>query len=86
MHKAIGKSGDDGVDSVIDQDSLGVDQIYVEAKKNAEGNNIGAGVIRDFFGALNLKKGQKRNFLHHRIIYIIRHSSSGGLRYTHSAY
>jgi len=60
--EAIGKSGDDGVDGVIDQDPLGVDQIYVQAKRYAEGNNIGAGAIRDFFGALNLKKAQKGIF------------------------
>jgi restriction system protein len=60
--RSIGKSGDDGVDGVIDQDPLGVDQIYVQAKRYAEGNNIGAGAIRDFFGALNLKKAQKGIF------------------------
>lgn len=60
--RAIGKSGDDGVDGVIDQDPLGVDQIYVQAKRYAEGNNIGAGAMRDFFGALNLKKAQKGIF------------------------
>ncbi len=60
--KAIGKSGDDGVDGVIDQDPLGVDQIYIQAKRYAEGNNIGAGAIRDFFGALNLKKAHKGIF------------------------
>lgn len=27
--KALGKSGDDGVDGVIDQDTLGLDRIYV---------------------------------------------------------
>ncbi|MBV1929032.1 MAG: restriction endonuclease [Gammaproteobacteria bacterium] len=60
--KAIGKSGDDGVDGVIDQDPLGVDQIYIQAKRYAEGSNIGSGAIRDFFGALNLKKAQKGIF------------------------
>jgi len=60
--RAIGKTGDDGVDGVIDQDPLGVDQIYVQAKRYAEGNNIGAGAIRDFFGALNIKKAQKGIF------------------------
>jgi len=60
--RAIGKSGDDGVDGVIDQDPLGVDQIYVQAKRYAEGNNIGSAAIRDFFGALNLKKAQKGIF------------------------
>jgi len=59
---AIGKSGDDGIDGVIDQDPLGVDQIYVQAKRYAEGNNISAGAIRDFFGALNLKKAHKGIF------------------------
>ena len=54
--RALGQSGDDGVDGVIDQDPLGVDQIFVQAKRYAEGNNIGAGAIRDLYGALSLKK------------------------------
>lgn len=61
--RALGKSGDDGIDGVIDQDPLGVDQIYVQAKRYSEGNNIGAGAIRDFFGALSLKKAQKGIFV-----------------------
>ena len=60
--RALGKSGDNGVDGVVDQDPLGVDQIYVQAKRYAEGNNVGPGDIRDFFGALNLKKAQKGLF------------------------
>ena len=60
--RALGQSGDNGVDGVIDQDPLGVDQIYVQAKRYVEGNNVGAGAIRDFFGALNLKKAQKGIF------------------------
>lgn len=61
--RALGQSGDNGVDGVIDQDPLGVDQIYVQAKKYGEGNSIGAGAIRDFFGALSLKKAQKGIFV-----------------------
>ena len=61
--RALGKSGDGGVDGVIDQDPLGVDQIYVQAKRYAEGNNIGPGAIRDFFGSLSLKKAQKGIFV-----------------------
>lgn len=61
--RAIGQSGDSGVDGVIDQDPLGIDQIYVQAKRYAEGNSIGPGHIRDFFGALNLKKAQKGLFV-----------------------
>ena len=61
--RALGRSGDDGVDGVIDQDPLGVDQIYLQAKRYAEGNNIGAGAIRDFFGALSLKRATKGIFV-----------------------
>jgi len=60
--RTLGQSGDNGVDGVVDQDPLGVDQIYVQAKRYTEGNNIGAGDIRDFFGALDLKKVQKGIF------------------------
>jgi len=61
--RAIGQSGDNGVDGVIDQDPLGVDQIYVQAKRYAEGNNIAAGAIRDFYGALSLKRAHKGIFV-----------------------
>jgi restriction system protein len=61
--RALGKSGDDGVDGVIDQDPLGVDQIYVQAKRYAENNSVGAGAMRDFFGALSLQKAHKGIFV-----------------------
>lgn len=61
--RALGQSGDSGVDGVIDQDPLGVDQIYVQAKRYADGNGIGPAAIRDFFGALSLKKAQKGIFV-----------------------
>ncbi|KQB10604.1 restriction endonuclease [Vibrio metoecus] len=63
MAHTLGKSGDNGVDGVINQDPLGVDQVYIQAKRYADGNNISAGEIRDFFGALNLKKAQKGIFI-----------------------
>ena len=53
--RALGRSGDDGVDGVIDQDALGLDRVYIQAKRYADGNNIGAGAIRDFFGSLPSK-------------------------------
>ncbi|MGZ5270905.1 MAG: restriction endonuclease [Ramlibacter sp.] len=61
--RALGQTGDDGVDGVIDQDPLGVDQIFLQAKRYAESNNIGAGAIRDFYGALSLKKAHKGIFV-----------------------
>ncbi|AWY00769.1 restriction endonuclease [Marinomonas primoryensis] len=60
---ALGKSGDNGVDGVINQDPLGVDQIYIQAKRYKQGNNVSSGDIRDFFGALNLHNAQKGLFI-----------------------
>lgn len=51
--RPIGGSGDGGVDGVIDQDALGLDQIYVQAKRYAEGNNVGREAIQAFIGALH---------------------------------
>lgn len=48
----MGGTGDGGVDGVIDQDPLGLDQIYVQAKRYAAGNNIGRETIQAFIGAL----------------------------------
>jgi restriction system protein len=61
--RAIGGSGDDGVDGVIDQDPLGLDRVYVQAKRYQPGNNIGPGAIRDFFGSLDMHKATKGLFV-----------------------
>lgn len=60
--KAIGQSGDGGVDGVIDQDSLGLDRIYVQAKRYTPANKVGASAIRDFFGSLDRFKAAKGVF------------------------
>jgi restriction system protein len=60
---ALGRSGDDGVDGVIDQDALGLDRVYIQAKRYAIGNNIGSGAIRDFFGSLDRHKATKGLFV-----------------------
>lgn len=57
--RTLGRSGDDGVDGVIDQDALGLDRVYIQAKRYAAGNNIGSGAIRDFFGSLDRHKAAK---------------------------
>ena len=57
--RQLGKSGDGGVDGVIDQDALGLDRVYVQAKRYQPGNNIGAGQVRDFFGSLDRFKAAK---------------------------
>lgn len=59
----VGKSGDGGVDGVIDQDPLGLDRIYVQAKRYGPENNVGASAIRDFFGSLDRFKATKGLFV-----------------------
>ena len=61
--RALGKSGDGGVDGVIDQDPLGLDRVYVQAKRYGADNPVGPGAIRDFFGALDQFKAAKGLFL-----------------------
>lgn len=59
----LGRSGDDGVDGVIEQDALGLDRVYIQAKRYAAGNSIGSGAIRDFFGSLDRHKATKGLFV-----------------------
>jgi restriction system protein len=59
----VGGSGDGGVDGVIDQDKLGLDRIYVQAKRYADGNTVGPGAIREFFGSLDRFKATKGLFV-----------------------
>ena len=48
----LGKSGDGGVDGVINEDKLGLDVIYVQAKRYAPDNSIGRPAIQAFAGSL----------------------------------
>jgi restriction system protein len=61
--RTLGRSGDDGVDGVIDQDALGLDRVYIQAKRYASGNSVGPGAIRDFFGSLDRHKATKGLFV-----------------------
>jgi restriction system protein len=57
--RKLGRSGDGGVDGVIDQDALSLDQVYIQAKRYALSNRIGSGTIREFFGSLDRFKSAK---------------------------
>ena len=48
----IGKTGDGGVDGVIDEDKLGLDVIYLQAKRYAPTNTVGRPEIQQFAGTL----------------------------------
>lgn len=59
--KAIGKSGDEGIDGIIKEDKLGLDIIYIQAKR-WEGT-VGRPEIQRFIGALTAKRANKGVFL-----------------------
>ncbi|MGQ7786608.1 restriction endonuclease [Nesterenkonia sp. K-15-9-6] len=61
--RRIGGPGDGGVDGVIDQDALGIDQIYVQAKRYATGNKVGRKEIQAFVGALQGRSATRGVFL-----------------------
>lgn len=54
---AVGKSGDGGIDGVIKQDKLGLESIYVQAKRYADNNPVSPHDVRDFCGALMTANG-----------------------------
>jgi restriction system protein len=59
----LGKSGDGGVDGEISQDALGLEKIYVQAKRYGEGNQVGRPAIQQFVGSLNERKSKKGIFI-----------------------
>lgn len=59
--QAIGRSGDEGIDGTISEDRLGLDMIYLQAKR-WEGT-VGRPEIQRFVGALHGKRARKGVFL-----------------------
>lgn len=48
----LGRSGDGGVDGVINEDRLGLDRVYVQAKRYSEGSTVGRPDVQAFVGSL----------------------------------
>lgn len=59
--RAIGRSGDGGIDGVIDEDRLGLDVIYVQAKR--WDGTVGRPEIQRFAGALQGQRARKGVFI-----------------------
>lgn len=55
--KAIGQSGDEGIDGVIKEDRLGLDLIYLQAKRWQ--NPVGRPTVQSFVGSLVGKSASK---------------------------
>ena len=55
--QVIGKSGDEGIDGIIKEDRLGLDTIYIQAKRWE--NTVGRPEIQKFAGALQGQRSKK---------------------------
>lgn len=71
--RAIGQSGDEGIDGIINEDRLGLDVIYLQAKR-WEGT-VGRPEIQKFAGALQGSEPVKEFLLRHPISLLMRRTS-----------
>jgi restriction system protein len=62
LGEVVGKSGDGGVDVEIKEDKLGLDTVYIQAKRWSDGQ-VGSKEIQSFVGALHGKKARKGVFI-----------------------
>ncbi len=61
--RAIGRTGDEGIDGIIKEDKLGLDVIYIQAKRWKENNSISRPDIQQFAGALQGQQATKGIFI-----------------------
>ncbi len=57
-YQETSKSGDGGIDGIISQDPLGLDKIYIQAKRFASTNKVREPEIRNFIGAMSADVGK----------------------------
>ncbi|KIL47119.1 restriction endonuclease [Jeotgalibacillus campisalis] len=57
------RTNDEGLDGVIKEDKLGLDNIYVQAKRFAANNSVGREIVQSFSGALDGKEARKGVFI-----------------------
>jgi restriction system protein len=61
--KATQYSADGGIDGIINEDPLGLETIYLQAKRYKEGNTVGRPDIQAFSGALDMQRARKGVFI-----------------------
>ena len=62
MGQVTGRSGDGGIDGTIWEGALGLDEVYIQAKRYTEGT-VGEGALRNFAGAIDAAGTIKRVFV-----------------------
>ena len=63
LAKAIGGTGDGGIDGVIHQDKLGLDVVYIQAKRYDKTNSVGRPSLQKFVGSLTGESATKGVFV-----------------------
>ena len=63
MGRVTGGPGDGGIDATIREDALGLDEVYVQAKRYADGNTVSEGDLRNFAGAIDAAGTNKGVFV-----------------------
>jgi restriction system protein len=61
--RVTGGPGDGGIDGVIDEDKLGLDRVYIQAKRYAPGNTVGRQALQQFVGSLQGESASKGVFV-----------------------
>ena len=61
--RVTGQAGDGGIDGTIREDALGLDEVYLQAKKYAAGTTVGEGDLRNFAGAIDAANTTKGVFV-----------------------
>lgn len=61
--RAVGGVGDGGIDGIIDEDRLGLETIYIQAKKWQQDNKVSRPQIQSFVGALTGNNARKGVFI-----------------------
>ena len=59
----VGRSGDDGIDGVIDEDKLGLDAVYIQAKRWAPDHAVRRPDLQAFAGSLEGQRASKGVFI-----------------------
>jgi restriction system protein len=61
--KHLGRTGDGGIDGIITGDALGLDTVYIQAKRYSPGNGVGIEKIHEFAGAMAARGAIKGVFV-----------------------
>lgn len=63
MGRAIGKSGDGGIDGVVNEDKLGLDAVYIQAKRYASDKTVQRPALQAFIGSMTGESATKGVFV-----------------------